>query len=163
MNLHELHNITTGLENTPATPVLFIGHGSPMNAIYDNAYTRHLNALGKTFDPKPNAILVISAHWLTQGTHVMASPKPKTIHDFGGFPEELYNIQYPALGSPFFAAETRKMITTTTVTDDNNWGLDHGTWTVLRHMFPKADIPVYQLSIDNNKHALYHYNPMSFS
>ena len=158
MNLTELKNITDNFENTTQLPVLFVGHGSPMNAIADNAFTRKLAAWGNSFAEKPKAILVVSAHWLTRGTHVMVSPKPKTIHDFGGFPQALYQIQYPAPGTPEFAIETKRLITTTNVVDDDQWGLDHGAWTVLRHMFPKADIPIYQLSIDFSKPPLYHYN-----
>lgn len=158
MNFSELKNITDGFENTRPLPVLFVGHGNPMNAIADNAFTRKLGAWGSSFEEKPKAILVISAHWLTQGTHVMVSPKPRTIHDFGGFPQALYQIQYPVPGSPEFAGETRQLISSTSVVDDDQWGLDHGAWTVLRHMFPKADVPVYQLSIDYSKPPAYHYN-----
>ena len=158
MNLNELKNITDGYSNTRQLPVLFVGHGSPMNAIADNAFTRSLGKWGNTFEEKPRAILVISAHWLTHGSHVMVSPKPRTIHDFGGFPQALYQIEYPADGSPEYASETRRLVTSTNVTDDDTWGLDHGAWTILRHMFPKADIPVYQLSIDYAKPPVYHYN-----
>jgi 4,5-DOPA dioxygenase extradiol len=158
MNLHELKNITDNFENTSRLPVLFVGHGNPMNAIADNAFTRKLAAWGNFFAEKPKAILVVSAHWLTRGTHVMVSAKPRTIHDFGGFPQALYQILYPAPGTPEFALETKQLITSTNVVDDNQWGLDHGAWTVLRHMFPKADIPVFQVSIDFSKPPLYHYN-----
>lgn len=158
MNLTELKNITDNFENTLPLPILFVGHGTPMNAIADNAFTRKLAEWGNSFTEKPKAILVISAHWLTRGTHVMVSPKPRTIHDFGGFPEALYRIQYPAPGSPEFASEAKQLITSTGVVDDDQWGLDHGAWTVLRHMFPKADIPVFQVSIDFSKPPQYHYN-----
>jgi len=158
MNLSELKNITDGFGNTKQMPVLFVGHGSPMNAIADNAFTRKLGTWGNSFTERPKAILVVSAHWLTHGTHVMISPKPKTIHDFGGFPQALYQIEYRAPGTPEFASETKHLITTTNVIDDDQWGLDHGAWTVLRHMFPKADVPVFQLSIDFSKPPVYHYN-----
>jgi 4,5-DOPA dioxygenase extradiol len=138
-------------------PVLFIGHGSPMNAIEKNAYHNKWVELGKTL-PKPKAILVVSAHWLTKGTKVTAMKKPKTIHDFGGFPQELFDAQYPANGSPEFAKETQTLITKTQVESDFEWGLDHGTWSVLLPMFPKADIPVFQLSIDYSQPPQYHYD-----
>jgi len=158
MNLDALYNIADNFKTTEQWPVLFIGHGSPMNAILDNAFTRSLTSLGKSFKEKPNAILVVSAHWLTRGTHVMISEKPKTIYDFGGFPDELYQIKYPAPGSPLFAKETKQLIKTTNTIEDDNWGLDHGAWTILRHIFPNADIPVFQLSIDYSKEPQYHYN-----
>lgn len=138
-------------------PVLFIGHGSPMNAIEDNQFSRTWAKFGKEI-PKPKAVLVVSAHWLTNGTFVTAMKQPRTIHDFGGFPQELFNVQYPAKGSPELAAATSKLITSTTVGLDHEWGLDHGTWSVVKHMYPDADIPVLQLSIDYNKPAQYHYD-----
>lgn len=137
-------------------PVLFIGHGSPMNGIEDNEFSRTWAKFGEEI-PKPKAVLVISAHWLTSGTFVTAMEKPKTIHDFGGFPKELFDVQYPAPGNPELALETSKLITTTNVGLDHDWGLDHGTWTVVRHMYPDANIPVLQMSIDYNKPASYHY------
>lgn len=158
MNLSYLKHITDDLGTSSKMPVLFVGHGSPMNAIADNAFTQMLAAWGTSFVEKPKAILVISAHWLTHGTHVMISPKPRTIHDFGGFPPALYQVQYAVDGSPEFASETKHLITTTKVLDNDQWGLDHGAWTVLRHMFPKADVPVFQLSIDYTKPPQYHYN-----
>ena len=138
-------------------PVFFIGHGSPMNGIEQNIFSKKWQEIGKTID-LPCAVLVVSAHWLTTGTLVTAMSEPKTIHDFGGFPQELFNVQYPAPGSPFLAEETSKLITSTNVGLDHDWGLDHGTWTVVRHMFPDANVPVLQLSIDYNKPAAYHYN-----
>ncbi|WP_091525790.1 4,5-DOPA-extradiol-dioxygenase [Paenimyroides ummariense] len=138
-------------------PVFFIGHGSPMNGIEQNIFSKKWQEIGKTID-LPCAVLVVSAHWLTKGTLVTAMSEPKTIHDFGGFPQELFNVQYPAPGSPFLAEETAKLITSTNVGLDHDWGLDHGTWTVVRHMFPDANVPVLQLSIDYNKPATYHYN-----
>ncbi len=146
------------LKNSDKMPTLFIGHGSPMNAIDDNQYRRSWEELGKEL-PKPKAILSISAHWITQGsTKVTAMEKPKTIHDFGGFPNELYQQQYPALGSPIFANETIGLVTNATIQSDFEWGLDHGTWSVLLPMFPNADIPVYQLSINYSKPPQFHYD-----
>ncbi len=138
-------------------PVFFIGHGSPMNGIEQNIFSNKWKEIGKNID-LPCAVLVVSAHWLTKGTHVTAMTEPKTIHDFGGFPQELFDVQYPAPGSPFLAEETSRLITSTNVGLDHDWGLDHGTWTVVRHMFPDANVPVLQLSIDYYKPAQYHYN-----
>lgn len=143
-------------EQDDKLPVLFIGHGSPMNGIEDNEFSRTWAKFGEEI-PKPKAVLVISAHWLTSGTFVTAMEKPKTIHDFGGFPKELFDVQYPAPGNPELALETSKLITTTNVGLDHDWGLDHGTWTVVRHMYPDANIPVLQMSIDYNKPVSYHY------
>lgn len=137
-------------------PVLFIGHGNPMNAIEDNAYTRSWRDLGKQL-PKPQAILVVSAHWLTKGTMVTAMEQPRTIHDFGGFPQKLFDQQYNAPGSPELAQYTKSIVTGTEVGLDGEWGLDHGSWSVLLPMYPMADIPVYQLSIDYYKPLGYHY------
>lgn len=144
-------------EQDTKMPVLFIGHGSPMNGIEHNEFSAHWEKLGKTL-PVPKAVLVVSAHWLTKGTHITAMPHPKTIHDFGGFPEALYAVQYPAPGNSDLAKETQLLITSTSVGLDHDWGLDHGAWTIVRHMYPQADIPVLQLSIDYNKPAEYHYN-----
>ena len=137
-------------------PTLFIGHGSPMNGIEDNEFSNTWKKLGKEIF-KPRAVLVISAHWLTNGTFVTAMEKPKTIHDFGGFPKELFEVEYPAPGSPELAQEISKNIVSTSVGLDHDWGLDHGAWTVIRHMYPNADIPVLQMSIDYSKPASYHY------
>ena len=138
-------------------PVLFIGHGSPTNGIEDNEFSRTWAKFGQEI-PKPKAVLVISAHWLTSGTHITAMKNPKTIHDFGGFPQALFDVEYPAKGSPELAEATSKLITSTPVGLNHDWGLDHGTWTVVRHMYPNADIPVLQLSIDYNKPAQYHFD-----
>jgi 4,5-DOPA dioxygenase extradiol len=138
-------------------PVLFVGHGSPMNGIEDNEFSQYWKKLASEIE-KPKAILCISAHWLTKGTFVTAMEKPQTIHDFGGFPQALFDVEYPALGDPKLAEETSKLITSTTVGLDHDWGLDHGTWTIVRHMYPDADIPVLQLSIDYNQQAQYHYD-----
>jgi 4,5-DOPA dioxygenase extradiol len=143
-------------QRTERMPILFIGHGSPMNAILDNAYSQSWNQLGKQL-PKPKAILSISAHWITRGTQVTDSPHPETIHDFGGFPQALFDAQYPAPGTPMLANETTKLVHSTTVAPSNEWGLDHGTWSVLKPMYPLADIPVYQLSIDYWQSPEYHY------
>jgi 4,5-DOPA dioxygenase extradiol len=137
-------------------PLLFIGHGSPMNGIEDNEFSNRWKQMG-TEIPVPNAVLVISAHWLSRGTHITAMPEPKTIHDFGGFPQALYEVDYPAPGDPQLAFETKQLITKTDVGLDHDWGLDHGTWTVVRHMYPQAQVPVVQLSIDYYKPANYHY------
>ena len=138
-------------------PVLFIGHGSPMNGIENNEFSNYWQKLGKEITI-PIAVLVISAHWLTNGTHVTAMQQPKTIHDFGGFPQALFDVQYPAPGNPALAAETKKLITSTDVGLDHDWGLDHGAWSVVKNMYPDANIPVLQFSIDYNKPASYHYN-----
>jgi 4,5-DOPA dioxygenase extradiol len=146
---------TLSVENE-AMPVLFIGHGSPMNGIQNNKFSDAWEQLGKDM-VLPKAILVISAHWLTEGTHITAMPNPKTIHDFGGFPDELFQVQYPAPGSPALAATTKDLIKSTNVGLNHDWGLDHGAWTVVRRMYPLANIPVLQLSIDYSKPASYHY------
>ncbi|ESU28651.1 extradiol ring-cleavage dioxygenase class III protein subunit B [Flavobacterium limnosediminis JC2902] len=156
--LQPFYNWTKDLsEEDTKHPVLFIGHGSPMNGIEDNQFSQTWKAMGKEI-VKPKAVLVISAHWLTRGTHITAMNNPKTIHDFGGFPQELFNVQYPAPGNPELAQATKQLITTTDVGLDHDWGLDHGTWTVVRHMYPDADIPVLQLSIDYSKPPQYHYD-----
>lgn len=145
-------------EQDEKMPVLFIGHGSPMNAIEQNEFTRTWQSLGKEL-PKPKAILCISAHWLTRGTHVTAMPKPKTIHDFGGFPKALFDVEYPASGNPELAKEVAEGIKSTTVgLDTNDWGFDHGSWSVVKPMYPDADIPLLQLSIDYHKPPQYHYD-----
>jgi len=138
-------------------PVLFVGHGNPMNAIEENEFSKTWADIGTRL-PIPKAILCVSAHWLTSGTKVTAMEKPQTIHDFGGFPQDLFDVQYPSPGSPELAAETKKIITKTQVELDYEWGLDHGCWSVLNKMFPAANIPVYQLSIDYYKEPQYHYD-----
>lgn len=157
MNLHSLKNITDTFETTTKMPVLFIGHGSPMNGILNNEFSQYWSQMGKDM-VLPKAVLVISAHWLTKGTHITAMSNPVTIHDFGGFPQALFAVQYPAPGNPALAEETQKLITSTQVGLDHEWGLDHGTWTIVRHMYPNADIPVLQLSIDYSKPPQYHYD-----
>lgn len=157
MDLQFQNYINRFKERENKMPVLFIGHGSPMNGIEDNAFTQGWIDATQAME-LPSAVLVVSAHWLTRGTHVTAMDFPETIHDFGGFPDELYQVQYPAPGSPDLATEIQKDIRTVEVGLDHEWGLDHGTWTVVRHMFPEANIPVLQLSIDYSKPAHYHYN-----
>jgi 4,5-DOPA dioxygenase extradiol len=137
-------------------PVVFVGHGSPMNAIEDNAFSRTWMEIGKNLPPV-HAVLCISAHWETAGTKVTAMEKPETIHDFYGFPKALYDIQYPAPGSPRLAHMIRRTVTLRDVQPDETWGLDHGTWSVLRKMLPKADIPIVQLSLDSSQGPSFHY------
>lgn len=138
-------------------PVLFIGHGSPMNGIENNEFSLQWEKTAKEL-PIPKAVLVVSAHWLTKGTYITAMDQPKTIHDFGGFPQELFDVQYPAPGNSQLALETKELIISTNVGLNHDWGLDHGAWTVVRRMYPDATIPVLQLSIDYSKPASYHYN-----
>ncbi|MES2836243.1 MAG: 4,5-DOPA dioxygenase extradiol [Bacteroidota bacterium] len=156
MKLNELNKITEPFSATEKMPVLFLGHGSPMNAIEENEFVREWQKLGKTL-PKPNAILCISAHWETKGTFVTAMEKPKTIHDFGGFPQALFDVQYPAPGSIELANETKKIITKTDVALDHQWGLDHGCWSVVKHLYPNADVPIIQMSMDYTQAPQYHY------
>lgn len=137
-------------------PTLFIGHGAPTNVLADTEFTRNLKQLGQEL-PKPKAILVVSAHWLTRGTFVCNSPKPETIYDFSGFPKEMYEIKYDCPGAPDLAKETSALLTEIDGQLDDDWGLDHGAWTVLYHMYPNADIPVFELSIDYHKAPSYHY------
>lgn len=156
MTLNDLNKITSTMSNTGKMPVLFLGHGSPMNAIEENEFVTAFRNLGKALN-RPNAILCISAHWETKGTFVTAMQNPPTIHDFGGFPQALFDVQYPAKGSPELAQETKSMISKTAVGLDDKWGLDHGAWSVIKHLYPNADIPVIQMSIDYSQPAKYHY------
>ena len=141
---------------TKPMPAIFFGHGNPMNALLRNDYTAGWAALGGDL-PRPRAVLCVSAHWYLPGTYVTASPAPRTIHDFGGFPRELYEIKYPAPGDPELADRVRELLAPVDVGLDNQWGLDHGTWSVLCHVFPDADVPVLQLSIDETQPAEFHY------
>lgn len=143
-------------EQDEKTPLFFVGHGSPMNGIEDNEFSRRWKKIGETVQ-QPRAVLVISAHWFTKGTHITAMETPRTIHDFGGFPQALFDVQYPAPGDPVLAKETASLIRKTTVGLDHEWGLDHGTWSIIKHMYPLANIPVLQLSIDYTQPPQYHY------
>lgn len=145
--------------NAKRMPAIFFGHGSPMNALEDNRYTETWAQLGASVAKRqPKAILSISAHWTTRGTAVTAMPKPKTIHDFGGFPQALFDVQYPASGDPVMAAQVRDLLAPVDVDMDHSWGLDHGTWSVLIKAFPKADVPVIQLSIDITQPPQFHFD-----
>ena len=137
-------------------PAVFAGHGSPMYAIEPNRYTTAWAALGRSLK-RPDAILVISAHWVTRGIWLTAMPRPKTIHDFGGFPPALFEIEYPAPGSPALADRVQELISEPVVMEENEWGIDHGAWSVLKYMYPQADVPVVQLSLDGSKSARQHY------
>jgi 4,5-DOPA dioxygenase extradiol len=157
MKIDDLMSVAGSMESTGTKmPVLFVGHGNPMNAVEDNDFTRGWQAVARNI-PVPKAILCISAHWETAGTFITAMPKPRTIHDFGGFPQDLYNVQYPAPGDPELARAISREVKKTQVLPDEKWGLDHGTWSVLTRMYPVADIPVLQLSLDYRKEAQYHY------
>ncbi len=153
----ELNNLATSGGRTTRMPVLFVGHGSPMNAIGENEFVQNWRELGKSL-PRPKAILCISAHWQTRGTFVTAMPKPPTIHDFGGFPKALFDVQYPAPGSPEFAKETKRIVSKTDVGLDEKWGLDHGAWSVIKNIYPLADIPVFEMSLDYYQSPQFHYD-----
>ncbi len=157
MKLNDLNKKAGSFKSTDKFPVLFIGHGSPMNAIEENEFVVGWRNVGKTI-PTPNAILCVSAHWETRGTFVTAMEKPRTIHDFSGFPAELFEVQYPAPGSPELAKETTQLLKKTEVGFDEKWGLDHGCWSVVKHLYPAADIPVIQLSLDYYQSPQYHYD-----
>lgn len=156
MKINDLNKTIKSFKPTAKMPILFLGHGSPMNAIEENEFVVEFRRVGKEIE-NPNAILCISAHWETRGTYVTAMENPRTIHDFGGFPRELFEVQYPASGSPDLAKATKEIITKTEVGLDDKWGLDHGAWSVIKHMYPNADIPVIQMSLDYSKPPQYHY------
>lgn len=137
-------------------PAIFFGHGNPMNALLENSYTQAWRRIGQEV-PRPKGIIAISAHWYVPGTGVTISTAPRTIHDFGGFPRELYEVKYPAPGDPDLARKMQMMLAPVPVTLDNAWGLDHGTWSVLRHVYPQADVPIVQLSIDETQPASFHF------
>lgn len=151
-----LDDLSDSFGYTATMPVLFLGHGSPMNAIEENQFVAGFRNIATTL-PKPNAILCVSAHWYTNGTKVTAMDMPATIHDFGGFPKALFDVQYPAKGNPNLALITKNILTPTPVLLDDKWGLDHGAWSVIKHLYPLADIPIVQLSIDYTKPADYHF------
>ena len=157
MKVNELNKMTAPFGSTEQMPVLFIGHGSPMNAIEENEFVREWRNIGRTL-PKPNAILCVSAHWETRGTFVTAMEKPMTIHDFGGFPKALFDVQYPAPGSPELATLTREIVKKTEVGLDEKWGLDHGAWSVINRLYPAADILVIEMSLDYYQAPQYHYD-----
>lgn len=156
MKLNDLASITGPFKPSPRMPVLFLGHGSPMNAIEENEFVRGFRQVAATL-PKPQAVLVVSAHWETRGTLVTAMAQPRTIHDFGGFPQALFDVQYPAPGSPELAEEVKKTITSTSVGLDHSWGLDHGAWSVVKNMYPNADVPIIQMSLDRSLTPEKHY------
>jgi 4,5-DOPA dioxygenase extradiol len=156
VGIMEAHSMKRG-EINQLMPVLFLGHGNPMNGIEENEFVAGFRDIAAKI-PKPKAVLCVSAHWETKGTRVTAMENPKTIHDFFGFPEELYEVQYPAAGSPDLAKEIAEIVTKTRVGLDFQWGLDHGCWIVLKRMFPDADVPVVQMSLDNSKPAQFHYD-----
>ena len=141
---------------TARLPTIFFGHGNPMNALEQNAYTEAWRGIGQTI-PRPKAILCVSAHWYLPGTLVTAVESPRTIHDFGGFPPALYEVQYPAAGDPALCSRVQELLSGVDVGLDRQWGLDHGTWSVLCHVYPEADVPVVQLSIDETQPAELHY------
>lgn len=156
MKLKELHNIMSAYPDTELMPILFVGHGSPMNAIEQNEFNNVWIKMSE-YLPSPLAIVCISAHWETRGTYVTANDKPKTIHDFYGFPKELYRQEYAAWGEPRLAQEIINSVDNPTIENSYDWGLDHGTWSVLKYFYPKANIPVIQISIDHYKDSRWHY------
>ena len=152
----DLTRLKDSLKTSDKMPLVFLGHGSPMNAIEDNPYARSWAALGQNL-PRPQAILVVSAHWMTRGTTLVSvNAKPETIHDFYGFPPELHAMQYPAPGAPEMAREVVTMLASHHAEEDETWGLDHGAWSVLASMYPQADVPVFQLSIDMSADLPHH-------
>ncbi len=156
VKLKSLNKFIDGLNSSSNMPVLFLGHGSPMNAIEDNEFVQEFKNIGKEIE-KPTAILVISAHWETRGTYVTAMEMPSTIHDFGGFPQALFDVQYPAPGSPELAEAVKEIVVSKDVHLDDKWGLDHGSWSVVKHLYPNADVPIIQMSIDYSMPASQHY------
>lgn len=157
MNLKAIDKIIDPSVSSPKMPVLFLGHGSPMNAIEENDFVKGFRNIAHSI-PKPKAIICVSAHWETNGTFITAMEHPKTIHDFGGFPQALFEVQYPAPGSPELAKEVKDQITGVNIGLDEKWGLDHGAWSVIKHLYPNADVPVLELSLDYTKDPQYHYD-----
>ena len=156
MDFNTLKSITSRFETTEKMPVLFLGHGSPMNAIEENNFVEGWRKIGESI-PKPNAIICISAHWETKGTKVTALEKPKTIHDFYGFPQALFDVEYPAPGSPELAQEVKELVQNTPIELDHIWGFDHGSWSVIKFLYPAADVPMIELSLDVFKSPKDHY------
>lgn len=156
MKLNDLYKASQEMDATEKMPVLFLGHGSPMNAIEENEFVNGFRKVGASFK-KPKAILCISAHWETKGTLVTAMEKPTTIHDFGGFPQALFDVQYPAPGSPELAQQTKEIVSKADIGLDQKWGLDHGAWSVIKHLYPNADVPVIQMSLDYTLSPQFHY------
>ncbi len=156
MKLNDLEKIANTFSSTEKMPVLFLGHGSPMNAIEENEFVKGFRNSIVNIE-KPKAVLCISAHWETKGTYVTAMAQPPTIHDFGNFPQALFDVQYPAPGNPLLANDIKDLVKYTHVGLDDKWGLDHGAWSVIKHLYPKADVPVLQFSIDYTQNAQYHY------
>lgn len=154
--MNALSSFADTLKPSGRMPVLFLGHGSPMNAIEENEFVRGFRRIAAEIET-PAAILCVSAHWETRGTYVTAMERPRTIHDFGGFPKELYDVQYPAPGSPALASETQAALRPVEVGLDQSWGLDHGAWSVIKHLYPAADVPVIQLSLDRGLSPRRHY------
>lgn len=157
MNLKEWNKVANIYAPSEQMPVLFLGHGSPMNAIEENEFVEGFRNIAKGL-PRPTAIVCVSAHWETKGTWVTGMEMPKTIHDFGGFPKKLYEVEYPAKGNPALAHEIKNTLTKTPIGLDDKWGLDHGAWSVIKHLYPDASIPVVQLSLDYRYDAQYHYD-----
>ncbi|MEI6682100.1 MAG: 4,5-DOPA dioxygenase extradiol [Bacteroidota bacterium] len=157
MRLNELNAMTSSPGSAAPMPVLFVGHGSPMNAIEENEFSEGWKRMAATL-PRPAAILCISAHWETRGTFFTAMEQPRTIHDFGGFPKKLFDVQYPAPGDRALAGEAAGLLAPAAAGQDEKWGLDHGCWSVLKRMYPAADIPVVEMSLDYSKPAQYHYD-----
>ncbi len=156
MSANALQSLSDTLQASPRMPLLFLGHGSPMNAIENNVFVRGFKKMALKI-PIPQAILCISAHWETKGTQVTAMERPKTIHDFGGFPRVLYEVQYPAPGSPSLAHDIQTALKPQSVNLNYDWGLDHGAWSVIKHLYPLANIPVIQLSLDTSLSPEGHY------
>jgi 4,5-DOPA dioxygenase extradiol len=156
MNLNELSNISNSFPLSKKMPVLFIGHGHPMNALFDNNFTQALTKIGKSIE-KPNAIMLVSAHWETRGTYVSVNAAPKTIYDFGAFDDKLFKIKYEPKGHPALAKKIIEAAPLYNIKEDKSMGLDHGAWTVLKYLYPKADVPVFQLSIDYTQPASHHF------
>lgn len=155
-NLQDIRKWSSTLSKSDLMPALFLGHGSPMNAIEENEFVKGFRNIAQSIEI-PKAIICVSAHWYTKGTKVTAMEIPRTIHDFYGFPPALYDVQYPAKGEPSLAAFTQSILSPITIELDDQWGLDHGAWSVIKHLYPKADIPVIQLSIDYTQPAAYHF------